>query len=66
MHDFHLAQQIAKIAREHARKHGLDRVEKIVIELGDIIEHGETISPENLEFNIKLILPEAKKSKLKK
>jgi len=28
-----------------------------VIELGEIIEHGESILPANLEYNIKLLLP---------
>ncbi len=57
MHDFHLADQIVKIAKEHAAKHELAKIAKIVIELGDIIEHGESIKPENLEYNIKLLLP---------
>ncbi|MBI4709438.1 MAG: hypothetical protein HY764_04520 [Candidatus Portnoybacteria bacterium] len=57
MHDFHLANQIVKIAKEHAQKNGLLKVNKIVIELGDIIEHGENISPENLKYNINLLLP---------
>jgi Zn finger protein HypA/HybF involved in hydrogenase expression len=58
MHDFHLADQIVKIAKEYAVKNNLSQINKIMIELGDIIEHGENISPENLEFNIKLLLPE--------
>lgn len=57
MHDFHLANQIVEIAKEHARQNSLSRIKKIVIELGDIIEHGENISAENLEFNIKLLMP---------
>lgn len=66
MHDFHLADQITKIACEHAQKHGLDKIKKIMIELGDVIEHGEAILPENLEFNIKLILPEVEKVEIKR
>jgi Zn finger protein HypA/HybF involved in hydrogenase expression len=57
MHDFHLADQIAKIAKDHAAKNNLSQITKIVIELGDVIEHGESILPENLEYNIKLLLP---------
>lgn len=57
MHDFHLADQIVKIAKEHAQKNNLARVRKIVIELGDIIEHGEAIAPENLKYNINLLMP---------
>ena len=66
MHDFHLANQIVKIARQHARQNHLLKVTKIVIELGDIIEHGENISPKNLKYNINLLLPcEVKIKKIK-
>lgn len=57
MHDFHLADQIVKIAKEHAAKNNLSQITEIVIELGDIIEHGEGIAPANLEYNIRLLLP---------
>jgi len=57
MHDFHLADQIVKIAKEHAQKNNLGKITKIMLELGDIIEHGEGIAPENLIYNIKLLLP---------
>ncbi len=57
MHDFHLADQIVKIAKEHAAKNNLSKISKIVLELGEIIEHGENIKPENLEYNIRLLLP---------
>lgn len=57
MHDFHLADQIVKLAKEHAAKNNLSRITEIVIELGDIIEHGEGIRPENLKYNIKLLMP---------
>ncbi len=66
MHDFHLANQIVKIAEDHAQARGLLKITKIVIELGDIVEHGESITPENLEYNINLLLPckvEIKKAK---
>lgn len=57
MHDFHLANQIIKIAQEHAQKNGLAKINKIVLELGEIVEHGQSISPENLKYNINLLLP---------
>lgn len=57
MHDFHLASQIVKIVKEHAKKNNLSNIKKIVIELGDIVEHGESISAENLRYNINLLLP---------
>jgi len=65
MHDFHLADQIVKIANEYATKNNLAKISKIVLELGDIIEHGEGITPENLEYNIKLLMP-VEKIKIKK
>ena len=49
MHDFHLADQIVKIAKEYAAKNNLSQIREIVIELGEIIEHGEGIAPVNLE-----------------
>lgn len=60
MHDFHLANEIVKIAREEAQKNGLLKIKKITIELGDIIEHGESISSENLKYNINLLVPDVK------
>ncbi len=60
MHDFHLAQQIIKIAQDHAQKHNLAHIRKIVIELGDIAEHDENIKPENLKYNINLLMPDIK------
>lgn len=57
MHDFHLANQIVTIAKAHAQKNKLLKINEIVIELGDIIEHGENISAENLKYNINLLLP---------
>lgn len=56
MHDFHLANQIVKIAKEHAAKNNLTRINKIVLELGSVLEHGENIKPENLEYNINLLM----------
>lgn len=65
MHDFHLANQIIKIAQEYAAKNNLAKIDKIVLELGNIIEHNEQILPENLEYNIKLLMPEIKKIKIR-
>ena len=60
MHDFHLANEIVKVAGEEAQKNGLLKIEKIVVELGDIVEHGESISPDNLKYNINLLMPDIK------
>jgi len=55
MHDLHLADQILKISLEYAQKNGLSKITSIKIELGDIVEHGERITPENLRFNFNLL-----------
>ena len=59
MHDFYLANEIVKIVKQNAQKNDLAKIHKIIIELGDIVEHGESISPENLVYNINLLLPGA-------
>jgi predicted transcriptional regulator len=55
MHDLHLANQIVKLARKHAKGRP---VKTISLELGDILEHGENITSENLKYNINLLLPD--------
>ena len=57
MHDLHLANQIVKIARAHAAKNRICKISKIVIELGNVIEHNEGVKPKNLAYNINLLLP---------
>ncbi|MBI4812046.1 hypothetical protein HY798_01150 [Candidatus Falkowbacteria bacterium] len=54
MHDLYLANQIVKLAKEHAMG---EKIKKIAIELGDIFEHGENVTSKNLKYNINLILP---------
>ncbi|MFC1612850.1 hydrogenase/urease maturation nickel metallochaperone HypA [Patescibacteria group bacterium] len=56
MHDIHLANQIVKLAKENAKKHNIKDIKKIKVALGYVSEHGEVVHPENLEFNIKLLL----------
>lgn len=53
MHDLHLANQIVKLAKKYA---GGKPIKSIAIELGDILEHGENITAENLRYNINLLL----------
>ena len=65
MHDFHLANQIVKTIKKYAAKNNLSQIKKIVIELGDIAEHRENITAENLEYNIRLLMP-VEKIKIKK
>ncbi|MBU1131593.1 hypothetical protein KJ840_05685 [Patescibacteria group bacterium] len=56
MHDIHEANRIANVIREYVNKHQLHKLSNIKIELGAIIEHGQDISPENLDFNLRMIL----------
>jgi len=55
MHDLHLANQILKLILDYAQKNKLKKVTGVVIELGQITEHGSEIAPENLEFNLKML-----------
>ena len=55
MHDLHAADQILKLALDQANENNILQVKRIVIELGSILEHGEEINPDNLEFNLKLL-----------
>jgi Zn finger protein HypA/HybF involved in hydrogenase expression len=55
MHDFHLADIIYKTIMDYGEKNNLKKITKAVIELGRIVEHGEEILAENLEFNIKMM-----------
>jgi len=55
MHDLHLANQILKIILDYAQKNKLKKVTGATIELGEIVEHGSEIAPENLEFNLKML-----------
>jgi len=56
MHDIHEANRIADIILEHSKKNRVKKLTSIEIELGAIIEHGADINPENLDFNLRLIL----------
>ena len=55
MHDLHVADKILKLALEEGEKNKLKKITKIVVELGKIVEHGNRITPKNLEFNIKML-----------
>lgn len=55
MHDFHAADNILKTALEYANKNKLKKIDKIKIELGKFVEHGQEILADNLEFNIKML-----------
>lgn len=55
MHDLHEANKILKVIIDYAQKNKFKKVNKAVIELGSIIEHGAEISAENLKFNLKML-----------
>ncbi len=55
MHDLHLADQILKTVLSAAKENSLKKISHIEIELGDFIEHGEKITPENLQYNFSLL-----------
>jgi len=55
MHDLHEADKILKLILNYAFQNNLKKVTMAEIELGSVIEHGDEISAENLEFNIKML-----------
>ena len=55
MHDLIAAQDIVKKAVEIAKKNRLKRITRIIVNLGKIVEHNEVLSPENLQFNFRLV-----------
>lgn len=55
MHDLHLADKIHRLILEKARQNNCSKISSVVIELGFIEEHGEDVSAENLEFNLKML-----------
>jgi len=55
MHDLHIADKILKLVLEEGQKNNLKKITKIVVELGEFVEHGSQITPGNLKFNIKIL-----------
>ncbi|MDD3887392.1 MAG: hydrogenase/urease maturation nickel metallochaperone HypA [Patescibacteria group bacterium] len=55
MHDFHAADNLLKISLSYAQKNKFKKIDKIKIELGKFIEHGQEILADNLKFNIKML-----------
>lgn len=56
MHDFHIADKIAKLAIEYSKKNNFKAVTYIKIGLGQVVEHAQPVLAENLEFNLKMLL----------
>lgn len=67
MHDLHLADKILKTTLDFAKKNNLQKVDIVEIDLGNFVEHGERVLPENLIFNFQLLAKNtiAEKAKLK-
>ncbi|PIS42214.1 MAG: hypothetical protein COT24_04705 [Candidatus Kerfeldbacteria bacterium CG08_land_8_20_14_0_20_40_16] len=55
MHDLLAAKDILDTALDEAEKKKLNKITRLVIELGKVVDHGEAISRENLEFNLRLV-----------
>ena len=56
MHDIHEANKILNFVIEQAKNQKMTKVVKVKLELGSIIEHGEILNPENLKFNLELLV----------
>lgn len=55
MHDLHLADKMLKQILEFATKNNLKKITVAKIKIGEILEHGEFINPENLSFNLGML-----------
>lgn len=55
MHDLHLADKILKQILDFATKNNLKKIITAEIRVGDILEHGEMIDPQNLKFNLGIL-----------
>lgn len=66
MHDLLLAKEILETALKYAKDKGLASLSEIMVELGQVDEHAEEITPKNLKeiFNLIKANTIAKKAKL--
>lgn len=71
MHDFLLAKEIADKVLEVARENNLEKISKVVLEIGTISlahdsfeEHTEDISLDNLKFGLEEILKQSGQSEI--
>ena len=55
MHDLIAAKEILAQIISQAKKNKLNKVTSAKIELGHIADHGEEITKDNLEFNLKML-----------
>ena len=55
MHGLRLADKILKQILDFAAKNNLKKITAAKIRIGEILEHGEFINPENLSFNLAML-----------
>lgn len=55
MHDLIAAQDIVKTAIQTAEKNKMEKISKVVVRLGKIVEHNQELTAENLQFNFELV-----------
>jgi Zn finger protein HypA/HybF involved in hydrogenase expression len=55
MHDLLAAKDILETALKEADEKKLKKITSLVIEMGKVIDHGEAIKKENLEFNLDMV-----------
>lgn len=58
MHDFYLAKDILDEALKQASRSHLKSIQRLVVSLGDFLEHDEEILPKNLKHNFQLLAKE--------
>lgn len=55
MHDLHLADKILRQILDYGVKNNLKKITDARIKIGEILEHEELVSPENLSFNLAML-----------
>ena len=56
MHDLMTAKDITDAVQKKAKENNLKKVTEIVIDLGEMEDHGEIVSSENLRFHLDYLL----------
>lgn len=56
MHDLMTAKDISEAVQTKAAENNLNQVTEIVIDLGEMEDHGEIVSEENLKFHLNYLL----------
>jgi Zn finger protein HypA/HybF involved in hydrogenase expression len=56
MHDLMTAKDISEAVQKKATENDLKKVTEIVVDLGEMEDHGEIVSEENLKFHLNYLL----------